>query len=235
MPVDAAPDQPLPLEARARRSGGTSRPAIYRMVARALEVRNVRGETLLDVGCGTGQLWPFLRHRFSRYGGVDAVEYDGFPSDGSFVPADLNEPLPASLDLQADAVVAIETIEHLENPRHLMRSMVRAVRPEGWIVVTTPNQRSLLSLGTLVVKGHFSAFQDGEYPAHLTALLDVDLRRIAAENGVSAVEIEYSAEGRVAFTPCHYPSFLSRLFQRTLSDNVLLIGRVCNPADPGAA
>jgi 2-polyprenyl-3-methyl-5-hydroxy-6-metoxy-1,4-benzoquinol methylase len=225
-------DEDVLLDARARTSGGTSSTAIYEMVADALERRDVRGETLLDIGCGRGQLWPFLRHRFSRYVGVDAVRYDGFPPQEEFVRADLNGSLPPSFDSTADAVVAVETIEHLENPRHLMRSLVHALRPRGWIVITTPNQRSLLSLGTLIVKGHFSAFQDGEYPAHLTALLDVDLRRIASENGLSAIAIDYSADGRVAFTARHYPSWLSRLFPRALSDNLLVMGRAPDTADP---
>jgi len=235
MPADADANGRLTLEARARRSGGASIPAVHRMVARALASRDVHGDVLLDIGCGHGQLWPLLRHRFSRYVGVDAVSYDGFPAEGRFVPADLNGLLAARLDGSADAVVAVETIEHLENPRHLVRSMVRAVKPGGWIVVTTPNQRSLLSLGALVVKGQYSAFQDGEYPAHLTALLDADLRRIAAENGLSAVAIEYSADGRVPFTPYHYPAALSALFSRALSDNLLLIGRASNPAGPAGA
>lgn len=196
------------------------------MIANGLQARNVRGDLLLDIGCGRGQLWPFLRHRFSRYVGVDAIRYDGFPTEGKFVQADLNGPLPAELSSTADVVVAVETIEHLENPRHLVRWMVRLVKPGGWIGITTPNQRSLLSVGTLIAKGYFSAFQDVDYPAHITALLDADLRRIATENGVWDIEIHYTAEGRVAFTPYHYPSFLSKLFPRALSDNLLLIGRV---------
>lgn len=226
LPVDSAVYHRPALEARAGKSGGASSLAIYRMVANSLEARDARGDVLMDIGCGKGQLWPFLRHRFSRYVGVDAIRYDGFPTEGKFIQAELNGPLPAELSSTADAVVAVETIEHLENPRHLVRSMVRLVKPRGWIGITTPNQRSLLSVGTLIVKGQFSAFQDVDYPVHITALLETDLRRMAGENGLWDVQIDYTAEGRVVFTPYHYPSFLSKLFPRALSDNLLLIGRV---------
>ncbi len=84
-------------------------------------------------------------------------------------------------DEAADVVAAVETIEHLENPRAFVRELVRLVKPDGWVIVTTPNQLSLLSLITLLIKHRFSAFQDVHYPAHLTALLEVDLKRIAAE------------------------------------------------------
>jgi 2-polyprenyl-3-methyl-5-hydroxy-6-metoxy-1,4-benzoquinol methylase len=122
-------------------------------------------------------------------------------------------------------VAAVETIEHLENPWSFCRELSRIVRPGGWIVITTPNQLSLLSLATLVLKQRFSAFQDGAYPAHRTALLEVDLRRLAGDCALVDVEVRYTGSGRVPLTPAHYPASWSRVFRRGLSDNLLLIGR----------
>jgi hypothetical protein len=93
--------------------------------------------------------------------------------------------------------------------------------------VTTPNQLSALSLLTLLVKGRFSAFQERDYPAHRTALLEIDLRRIAAECGLEDVEIAYSRRGRVPLTPWHYPAPIAGVLPRRLSDNLALIGRRC--------
>jgi 2-polyprenyl-3-methyl-5-hydroxy-6-metoxy-1,4-benzoquinol methylase len=213
------------VEARARRSLGTSDVAIYEMVAKALEERDIAGDTLVDVGCGAGQLWPFLRARFARYIGVDVVRYEDFPAETKFTQVDLDTGKVALPAESADVVVAVETIEHLENPRAFMRELVRLVRRGGWVVVTTPNQLSLLSLLTLTIKQRFSAFQDVHYPAHLTALLEVDLKRIAGECGLTDVGVVYSSEGRMVLTPWHYPKFISQMFPRALSDNVLVIGR----------
>ncbi|HEV3257731.1 MAG TPA: methyltransferase domain-containing protein [Gemmataceae bacterium] len=213
------------LETRARQSLGKSSAAIYRMVGKALKARRACGKLFVDVGCGAGDLWPHVRSRFERYVGVDAVRYEGFPPDAGFQQTDLDT---GALDLPdgcADAVAAVETIEHLENPRAFVRQLVRLARPGGWVVVTTPNQLSLLSKMTLLVKNQFNAFQAGSYPAHLTALLETDLRRMAAECGLTAVAAGYSHRGRLVLTPWHYPRVLSRLFPRALSDNVLLIGR----------
>jgi len=220
-------ERPRPLssvaEKRARISGGASSDAIYRMAARALEAR-CRSGTLLDVGCGSGRLWPFVRGGFDRYIGADIVRYDGFPSDCELVLVDLDGGVPLA-DGTADVVAAIETVEHLENPRAFVRELSRLARPSGWVLLTTPNQLSVLSLATLAVKGRFAAFQDVHYPSHLTALLEVDLRRIAAECGLREVSVAYSGEGRVVFTPAHYPAWLAALCPRGLSDNVLVIGR----------
>ena len=221
----AACANPCEVEARARQSRGTSDPAIYEMVVKALEERGVAGGTLVDVGCGAGQLWRFLRRQFARYIGVDVVRYENFPAEAEFTQVDLDTDRVSLPDDSADVVAAIETIEHLENPRAFMRELVRMVRPGGWVVVTTPNQLSLLSLLTLFTKQRFNAFQDAHYPAHLTALLEVDLRRIADECGLRDVAIMYSKDGRLALTPWHYPGFLARIFPRALSDNLLLIGR----------
>jgi 2-polyprenyl-3-methyl-5-hydroxy-6-metoxy-1,4-benzoquinol methylase len=222
----AAHQVAVEVETRARQSQGSSDVAIYGMVARALEERyETRSGALLDVGCGTGQLWPYLQHLFLRYVGIDAVHYGDFPSDAEFHKADLDTGSTSLPNGIADVVASVETIEHLENPRAFVRELVRLVKPGGWVIVTTPNQLSLLSLLTLAIKKRFSAFQEVHYPAHLTALLEVDLKRIAAECGLSEVSLAYSLAGRIVMTPWHYPRFLSRLFPRALSDNVLVVGR----------
>jgi 2-polyprenyl-3-methyl-5-hydroxy-6-metoxy-1,4-benzoquinol methylase len=132
-------------------------------------------------------------------------------------------------DGEADVVAAVETIEHLENPWAFVRSLARLVKPGGWIVVTTPNQSSALSLMTLVVKRRFSAFQDSMYPAHRTALLESDLQRIASAAGLQEIDVAYSHRGRLPLSAWHYPAVLARRFPRALSDNILVIGR--RPSD----
>lgn len=209
---------------RAAKSHGISDEAIYKMVAEALADRQVGG-SLVDVGCGAGNLWPLVRDRFAHYTGVDAVRYQGFPSDAVFIETDLDAGGIALPNQTFDVIAAIEVIEHLENPRALVRELVRLIKPGGWLVLTTPNQLSLLSLLTLLVKQRFSAFQDVHYPTHLTALLEIDLRRIAFESGLVDVTIGYSHFGRLILTPWHYPRWLARAFPRALSDTVLLLGR----------
>ena len=218
--------QSLSVEDRARLSLGASGDAIYRMVARLLPRGGPRAGVLVDVGCGGGRLWPFVQDRFARCVGVDAVRYESLPAGVEFVRHDLDAPgvpLPPS---EADVVVAVETIEHLENPWSFVRELARLARPGGIVIVTTPNQQSLLSLATLVTKGAFNAFQDSSWPAHRTALLGGDLRRVMSEAGLVDLQLAYSLEGRMPFTGGHWPSMFSHLLPRACSDNVAIVGRV---------
>ena len=209
-------------EEAARCSEGHSADPILSMVLRILEAEGERGD-LLDVGCGRGDLFRRLPSSIVTYTGVDLVRYEGFPESprATLRISDLNQDLPVG-DGVADVVVSIETIEHLENPRALFRELVRALRPGGLLLVTTPNQLSLLSKLSFVLKDHHGAFQSVHYPAHITALLPSDLVNIGAELGLQTARIVYSDDGRIPGTARHWPAgFKGRGF----SDNLAYVAR----------
>jgi SAM-dependent methyltransferase len=215
---------------RAEASGGASGAAIHALVEHALVEHAATGGVALDVGCGRGDLARRLRHRFARYVGTDVLRYDEFPNDLEFVKTDLDSGRVALPDAAADAVICAETIEHVENPRALVRELVRLTRPGGWVVITTPNQLSLSSKLCLLTRGQFLQFQEGPglYPAHITALLEMDLVRIARECELERLEIMYTGSGRVPFTSRNWPAVLGERGGwrgRAFSDNVLVCGR----------
>ena len=213
------------VEARARQSLGTSSDAIHQMVAAALQGHDIRGNKVYDVGCGQGALHAVVRERFVDYHGLDAVRYSSFPEDATFTRIDLDAAVWPLAPASADLVAAVETIEHLENPWAFVRQLAALIVPGGWVVLTTPNQLSVLSLLTLVLKRRFSAFQDGHYPAHRTALLESDLCRIAEACGLDVLEIGYSIQGRIPLTGGHYPAAMSRRWPRALSDNLMIVAK----------
>ena len=198
---------------------------IHRLVADAIERYSCGRQQLVDVGCGRGDLCTVLRARFERCCGIDAVRYEGFPADCEFHQADLDAAAWAVPERAADVVTAVEVIEHLENPWAFMRRLTALGRAGALIVVTTPNQLSLLSLLTLIVKGRFSAFQDVQFPVHRTALLECDLRRAATASGLMVLGVEYTRDGRAPLTGRHVPGALSRTFPRAFSDNLALVAR----------
>jgi 2-polyprenyl-3-methyl-5-hydroxy-6-metoxy-1,4-benzoquinol methylase len=224
MPEQSFPDA----EARANLSRGISNEDIYRMVQRAVnQRRSQRGGAIIDVGCGAGGLWQFLSKEFSTYIGVDAVKYDGFPEGGQFWKAEFNtEPINLP-DGSADVVACVETIEHVENPRALARELVRLAKPGGWVIVTTPNQLAFSSLACLLLKRNFQHFQEGGeggYPTHISALLEIDLIRIARENSLTDIAIDYTNHGRIPFTGMNWPAIWP-FHGRRFSDNIMVVAR----------
>jgi 2-polyprenyl-3-methyl-5-hydroxy-6-metoxy-1,4-benzoquinol methylase len=213
------------LDVRARLSRGSSGAAIHAMVEALVAQRHAGGGVLVDVGCGTGALCTRLGARFERCVGVDAVRYDGLPETLEFVAHDLDSAGIPLGDGIGTVVAAVETIEHLENPWAFVRELARLTAPGGWVVVTTPNQLSVLSKLTLVLKNSFNAFQDSSYPAHRTALLELDLRRVVAEAGLDEAEVRYSGEGRWPLSGRHYPRWFAQRWPRGCSDNVAIAAR----------
>jgi len=58
--------------------------------------------------------------------------------------ADLNNEIPFSANF-FDGVISVETIEHLENPWHFIREIKRVLKPQGFVIITTPNITSIFS------------------------------------------------------------------------------------------
>jgi 2-polyprenyl-3-methyl-5-hydroxy-6-metoxy-1,4-benzoquinol methylase len=209
-------------------SGGTSGNAIYAAIERVVVERGLRGK-ILDYGAGVGQFTRRLLalHRFDA---VSATDIMGIPTDlvgkVQWIEQDLNIPLPGQDDA-FDVVVAPEVIEHLENPRFMVREIYRILRPGGTAVVTTPNNESWRSLIALIVRGHFVEFGESGYPAHITALLRKDLCRILQEAGFLPATIEFTNSGGMPGNPSLRWQQISfgLLKGRRYSDNILAIAK----------
>ena len=209
-------------------SAGGSSEAIKDAVVAAIRSRIAHAHTVLDVGCGQGGLRERLGALCDDYVGADAIRHDGFPPEARFVPANLDAGSVSLPDGSCDVVACVETIEHVENPRSLLRELTRLTRPGGLLVVTTPNQLSLLSKVGLLLKNEFIHFQDrpGLYPAHISALLEIDLVRMCRENRLEEIEVRYTGQGRIPLTSSDWPGPLrahSGTRGRAFSDNVLVI------------
>lgn len=101
---------------------------------------------ILDVGCGTGGMFPMLY----RFGRVSGAEYSAdarerarrlFP-DVEVSPCELPDTLPPG---PFDVVTAFDVIEHVDDPVASLRSMVARLRPDGRVVITVPALQLLWS------------------------------------------------------------------------------------------
>lgn len=209
-------------------SGGTSGDAIYDAALAVVHAMQLTGR-VLEFGAGTGTLINQLVSHgcHCTLTGTDLLPRPaGIGSEVEWIHADLNAPLPCP-DASFDAIISTEVIEHLENPRAVFREFARLLRPGGRLLLTTPNQESIRSLASLIVRGHHVAFLDESYPAHLTALVRRDLERLCAEAGFEPPAFSYTDRGAVPkWTSVTWQSVSFGLLRgRLFSDNLVAVTR----------
>ena len=87
----------------------------------------VASGNVADIGCGD----RFLQSEFEKRG----MNYSGFDiQDGNFEI----DPIPAS-NKSFDLMVSYSLIEHLSDPSNLLSEMLRCLKPDGHIIIETPN------------------------------------------------------------------------------------------------
>jgi SAM-dependent methyltransferase len=84
------------------------------------------------------------------------------------IAGDANRPLPLP-DNSVDVVTAMDVLEHLVDPRMLVRESFRVLRPNGYAVFATPNLASWHNIFALLI-----GLQPFSGP-NLTTMLDADL------------------------------------------------------------
>jgi 2-polyprenyl-3-methyl-5-hydroxy-6-metoxy-1,4-benzoquinol methylase len=109
----------------------------------------------------------------------------------------------------------------------VVREWFRLLKPGGWLLFSTPNNESVRSLLALVCRGHYSAFGETSYPAHITALLRKDLERITREAGFEMIQFHFTDHGILPKAKRLTWQVLSAALLRGLrfSDNLLAVCR----------
>lgn len=116
---------------------------LHRRRAITKRLRTIPFKSLLDVGCGTGELIMWLRERFPAdvaYWGVD-LSSKTIERDTTLHPYATFRVLNVEreqLDRTFEAVICTEVIEHLDHRPAAMSHLAAMVAPGGHLVVTCP-------------------------------------------------------------------------------------------------
>jgi len=178
---------------------------LYGLAKRCRAVaRLAKGGQLLDVGCATGDYLALMRdHGGWHTVGIEmderaaalARERYGLQVYSGSVD-EVNLP-PASFDV----ITLWDVLEHLPDPRSSLARIASWLRPNGWLVIRTPDASSLYAR----IWGRYWAGLDA--PRHVVVFDRASLAHLLAETGLK-VEHMWSLSGSHAITALSWQQWL---------------------------
>ncbi len=146
--------------------------------------------SLLDLGSsdgGTLTHFAELRADISLAAADIFGNPDAYPRGTDFQRADFESDELPWQDSTFDAITCMHVVEHLSNPRHLLRQSARLLKPGGRMYIETPHPRTV-TMRTVTGKAAGCVtmnFHDD--PTHVRPVPIAELERLAGECGLATV------------------------------------------------
>jgi ubiquinone/menaquinone biosynthesis C-methylase UbiE len=151
-----------------------------------------KGNKILDVGCGDGHFAFLVKDKFNEIYGAEIAKEAALIARKRNVSTsvmDLNSSLSYN-DNTFDAVSCLDVVEHLLDPGFLIEEIYRVLRPDGQLVLTTPNIRNFRNLYTLIFRGIFPQTSPDTFVwggGHLHFFTREDIKNIFKKAGFNRI------------------------------------------------
>lgn len=148
--------------------------------------------SLLDIGAGQGWAIEFIKNMFSETRAVAIEQWK--PSQdyivnqlgGEIVDRDINDDWPDALKGQFELVILRHTLEHIEEPRKVLRQISQCLSPTGYAYIVVPN--------TMAIRPGIRIRTDYFRPVHLHYFNVETLARLAGKAGLVPAAIDSRGE-----------------------------------------
>jgi 2-polyprenyl-3-methyl-5-hydroxy-6-metoxy-1,4-benzoquinol methylase len=156
------------------------------------------GTEILDFGCGQGAFSQRLADAGMIVDSCDINTEQIKATVRNKIKLDLNKPhITDSITGKYDMVIAMEIIEHLQNPWKYIEDCLSILKENGIIVLSTPNISSFASRLRFFMKGSLIAFEKPDLDhGHITPLSFIQL-----ENMFAAYKLEILKKGYAGDIP----------------------------------
>jgi len=147
-------------------------------------------ENVLDFGCGSGVMLPFLAGRGKQ---VTAIDIDLLPLESlkKHIPlaeniqvVDANQTSLSQLAPQSfDLINALDVLEHVDDLTYTLIELLNLLKPGGRLVVSGPTENTFYQIGRKLAGSEFS----GEYHERGTAEIKHELARLACVRQIATL------------------------------------------------
>ncbi|MWV14954.1 methyltransferase domain-containing protein [Pseudomonas sp. L-22-4S-12] len=143
-------------------------------------------DSILDIGCGDGPFAHFCAERGAEviFADIDATKVAAVSEmlkhskARAILPLVTDaKPIPLA-DNRVSKVIAMEVLEHVEDPRDFMRELVRVAKPGCLFLLTVPDPVGENVQRTLAPPSYF------EPPNHIRVFERTDFERLVVEAGL---------------------------------------------------
>jgi 2-polyprenyl-3-methyl-5-hydroxy-6-metoxy-1,4-benzoquinol methylase len=127
--------------------------------------RSLHQEKVIDFGCGSGILLPTLGKKFVTVYGIEIFPYitlslkEKMPNDFSNVI--ILDKIDHLDDGQADAIIALDVLEHVVNVEPLLAIIISKLSQNGVLIISGPTENIFYSflrkVAALISKGWFTS------------------------------------------------------------------------------
>ena len=132
-------------------------------------------DKVLDFGCGSGVLLPFLARYANSVTGMDLDvgpvlkmrQYIQFPENIEVIDLNISN-LDDQLENSFDLITALNVLEHIEDPAPIIARFVSLLKTKGKLIVSLPKENKLYNTARKLAGKEFT----GEY--HATTYMEVE-------------------------------------------------------------
>jgi 2-polyprenyl-3-methyl-5-hydroxy-6-metoxy-1,4-benzoquinol methylase len=169
---------------------------LHEQIASTLQHSLPIGSRILDFGCGEGALSQRLSDLGYIVVAADMNAKDFKAKDVEFKQINFNLRKEVESFLNDnyesfDAVLGIEIIEHIHNPWQYIDDLLKMVKKNGLLLITTPNTTSWLSRFTFLLSGKFHQFGNGDLEyGHVAPITPWELNVIANQKQLQEIEFQ---------------------------------------------